>query len=999
MVTNFALSLSFDGIALLRRTGDVWAQIQEVPLDSGDLDAAILGLRNRAEGLDPSGAQVTLIIPNEQIRYLEIPDPGGNPAAQDLAVRAALDGATPYQVADLVYDFVNSKGSILIAAVAKETLAEAEGFAQQNGFEPVDHAAQAPSGQFDGAVFFGAASTWAGPVPARLAQAVVIVPADAAALEPLIVMSEAEPEPELKPEPEIEVEAAPDIVVPEPPAETDNGDTAPEPDSAPADAVVEQPAKDLNTGGPQAELDLPPPATAPLAETKPIVEPDEAQEAKPPVPASEEPAPAKDATAADASVAATSKKGDGADQGDKVNTADKDQAASDDAAPPVAFSTIRASREGQDVSASPKGSTKAPKTNAATQIKPRFTPVATPEARVKEAGVTVPSVDQGAAAQAKAKPKAEPAAPKVARPKAAGPVPSVKPATPPLPTTGADQAPAAPVAESALARLAALRARTEPVSGDGPPAGAPALKAEKGNRAAQVPVPPSVTPPAHPAEQVADARTPELPSKPPPADTAKPESKSPLSRLAALRSKPDADPTATNEAVAAAAAASLTAQSERDRMTVFGARNQPKIGGKPRFLGLLLTAGLLLFMAGVAAWASVFLDDGLAGLFRSEPKEVAIASAPQIVPQAVAENPVRPALATDEPAAEVQLAALDTGLTTAPDNDAIAEAPKPRSIPREPRMLSPEEAAATYAATGIWQRAPVAPLGIETDGVDDVYVASIDPKVQESDAVALPDPNRFEQDPSVEAPGLPPAAGQVFDMDARGLVRATPEGAMSPDGIRVYAGLPPAVPPERTAASPTEQAPAPEINDALRTFRPKLRPDNLIEERERATLSGRSRAELATLRPLMRPKTAQEVAVDKEPEAIATAQAVGKSLTPVGRPRNMVAIVKRAEPAAPAQAVRTAAIAPRTVTPAAPSSRGVAQSATVRNAINLNKISLIGVYGTPAQRRALVRLPNGKYKKVKVGDQLDGGRVAAIGDAELRYTKSGRNVSLKMPRS
>jgi len=103
MVTNFALSLSFDGIALLRRTGDVWAQIQEVPLDSGDLDAAILGLRNRAEGLDPSGAQVTLIIPNEQIRYLEIPDPGGNPAAQDLAVRAALDGATPYQVADLVF--------------------------------------------------------------------------------------------------------------------------------------------------------------------------------------------------------------------------------------------------------------------------------------------------------------------------------------------------------------------------------------------------------------------------------------------------------------------------------------------------------------------------------------------------------------------------------------------------------------------------------------------------------------------------------------------------------------------------------------------------------------------------------------------------------------------------------------------------------------------------------------------------------------------------------
>jgi hypothetical protein len=258
-------------------------------------------------------------------------------------------------------------------------------------------------------------------------------------------------------------------------------------------------------------------------------------------------------------------------------------------------------------------------------------------------------------------------------------------------------------------------------------------------------------------------------------------------------------------------------------------------------------------------------------------------------------------------------------------------------------MLSPEEAAATYAATGIWQRAPVAPLDIPTDGVDDVYVASIDPKVQEFDAIALPDPNRFEQDPGIEAPGLPPAAGQVFDMDARGLVRATPEGALSPDGIRIYAGLPPAVPPSRTAPPVIEQAPAPEINDALRTFRPKQRPDNLIEERERATLSGRSRAELASLRPLMRPKTAQEVAVAHEPAAVATARAVKTSLAPVGRPRNMVAIVKRTERSAPVEAVQTAAIAPRTVSPVAPSSRGVSKSATVRNAINLNKISLIGV--------------------------------------------------------
>ena len=67
------------------------------------------------------------------------------------------------------------------------------------------------------------------------------------------------------------------------------------------------------------------------------------------------------------------------------------------------------------------------------------------------------------------------------------------------------------------------------------------------------------------------------------------------------------------------------------------------------------------------------------------------------------------------------------------------------------------------------------------------------------------------------------------------------------------------------------------------------------------------------------------------------------------------------------------------------------------NAINLRQVNLIGVYGTPSNRRALVRLPSGRYKKVKVGDSVDGGRVVAIGDSELRYQKGGRNHTLSIP--
>ena len=125
------------------------------------------------------------------------------------------------------------------------------------------------------------------------------------------------------------------------------------------------------------------------------------------------------------------------------------------------------------------------------------------------------------------------------------------------------------------------------------------------------------------------------------------------------------------------------------------------------------------------------------------------------------------------------------------------------------------------------------------------------------------------------------------------------------------------------------------------------------------------------------------------------------SLRPDTRPRNFDRIVKRAERAAPQRETRVAsaaAVAPRTVSPKIPSKASVARQATVKNAINLRKVNLIGVYGKPSNRRALVRMGNGRYKKVVVGDRIDGGRVSAIGDGELRYTKGGRAVVLKIPK-
>lgn len=84
--------------------------------------------------------------------------------------------------------------------------------------------------------------------------------------------------------------------------------------------------------------------------------------------------------------------------------------------------------------------------------------------------------------------------------------------------------------------------------------------------------------------------------------------------------------------------------------------------------------------------------------------------------------------------------------------------------------------------------------------------------------------------------------------------------------------------------------------------------------------------------------------------------------------------------------------------PTAESAAAIAREATVANVLPLGKVALVGVYGAPDQRSALVRLPSGKYVKLKVGDSLDGGRVAAIGTGELHYQKGSRTLTLTMPR-
>ncbi|MGB0439149.1 MAG: hypothetical protein ACPGFC_03485, partial [Paracoccaceae bacterium] len=149
MKPDFALSLSFDGIALLARTPKGWRPLDDVSVHAPDLKAEMARLRDTAEAAGAHDGQVKLILPTEQIKIMTLADSGARGAAMQQHLNRAMDGATPYAVHELVMDWAIVGDAIQVAAVARETLLEAEVFTAAHDFTPVCFVAYAPD-DFDG---------------------------------------------------------------------------------------------------------------------------------------------------------------------------------------------------------------------------------------------------------------------------------------------------------------------------------------------------------------------------------------------------------------------------------------------------------------------------------------------------------------------------------------------------------------------------------------------------------------------------------------------------------------------------------------------------------------------------------------------------------------------------------------------------------------------------------------------------------------------------------
>ncbi|MFN4099035.1 MAG: hypothetical protein ACK4GT_04595, partial [Pararhodobacter sp.] len=154
MKPNFALKLSNDGIELLHRVTGGWSSVGTVSFETDDVATACEKLVSEAQRREP-GFRTKLVMPDDEVRYDAIVAPGPTDEARRYQIEAEIERLTPYRIDDLAYDWSIEGDHALVVICARETLIEAETFAEGYGFNPVSFVAQPTAGQFSGEPFFG----------------------------------------------------------------------------------------------------------------------------------------------------------------------------------------------------------------------------------------------------------------------------------------------------------------------------------------------------------------------------------------------------------------------------------------------------------------------------------------------------------------------------------------------------------------------------------------------------------------------------------------------------------------------------------------------------------------------------------------------------------------------------------------------------------------------------------------------------------------------------
>lgn len=1017
MKPAFALNLSPDGIGLLHRTSRGWLLVGQVALDDPGMTEALGYLRKTALGLAPQGFTTKLILPASQILYTQVEAPGPDAANRRRQIARALEGRTPYAAEDLVFDWSGTGGRVNVAVVARETLEEAEAFAQEHRFNPVSFVAMPEEGSFAGEPFFGQTAKARSYIPEgeRLVrdQDPVRIAGEADLARLAAVGEVAETAPAEASEAPGEAGMAPDESL----GVADSAEAAEGPATnlaaeavmpeAPADAVAPDPAVDE----PAAEAPLPeaPAVETPATET-PADEPSP-REARRRARAERREREAAARAEAEAAAALARQASFGFDAAPAAGDPSPEGTALPQAPAPEELAPLPAEAAAEADAAVPEPALQAeasPGPDEVVELGDEVGPA-------PGLGHEQPEDQRGdeTDAEASAGPSAADEAEEApflavededAEMAAAGPTLSDVPPDLPVPQPPELDADGVPTPFAAAATLSPVLPGPRRRLGAAEPGRAGPARPLTGDAASVI------------SPRLGIAAEPRAEPSAAPAARAKSRASGLGKAVIAAGKMAKAAKNARGagrrvEAAPGPVAPRSRTSSEAEALTVFGARRAAPTRGKPRYLGLILTATLVFLMLAVALWSSLLDGTGTAETdavsstapLRTTAVET-LAELPEFEDVPTVDALEAEAMTEAEIAADGGFEAMEG--TGEPElGEAAGDLPVdlpvdlPDELPPEPAEIAAQDApdapeaqaegvpdaaaAAAIAAAGAGlapgQASEIAAADVATaapevpaevaggplpDATEGLPPRPTDPAVTERSAETLPDTAAQGADapPAPPQPPLPYGTGFAFSED--GLIVATPDGALTPEGVTVVAGAPAQVPPSRpepepeteaaatepAAAAAGESGPAALVADpALEGIRPLPRPATLdvpAALEAPATAAPEAGAELppaapgdgaAVSAPLaadpalagFKPRTASSVAVAAASAArsaeearaaeqaalqaalaSATASAVASSRKPQGRPPNFSQGIEAALAMAATTAPVVAAAAP-----------------------------------------------------------------------------------------
>ncbi|WP_339109365.1 hypothetical protein [Thioclava sp. GXIMD4216] len=1025
MKPQFALNFSAENVSLLERHQYGWSEHGQVSIgDAETLESEMSKLRAKAVQLGGQGFTTKLAIPATQILYTAVHAPGPTIAERRRQIEAALIDMTPYPVSDLVFDWSGPGKTVHVAVIARDTLREAEDFAETHGMRPVSFVAIPKGEEFVGEPWFGM-TTFA---PDYLAQGehvqpdtdamVICTPEDGAAAFAAAAARAAQNDQLMAEQAAREAEEA---------AYTP-ADIPPSQDPAPQPTEPEQPEPELPTPD-LPEPDLPAPELPPAEDLPaPDYPPQELPQPAPPQPElpvppaePESPAPSEFTTPA----------------------APQWQDAPEDSPPPPSLAEELA-EYGQEPVDEPWQDRQWDDSDFGTE--------SGPYAEDEDGFAQTPSMSAPAAPQNQwhhngsdriSIPESD-----LDRLRAEFGVDR------PEELPGSEAPLSAHMSEGTAAgagptrKLSGAR-RDMPVSGQ---AAGPALYAERET--------------AEPRHSAADlvAQSEHRDSR------AAGRKDKPARKEGALR-KPVADPAFDTPAVSRRPLAEDSpplsgARDGRDRISITArvgttppsAEDETDaptrdlgdtIGGKPRYLGLILTGALILVLAIIAML--------MGGEDTTDPAQTDVSATEQqaLSPTALAQagseqtSTAENTPAQGVPAVQPQTAPTGTGQEAAAQAltghvDTLSTPPKRDPEPTAPAAPPPYNQLARVQADGT---VTPTPEGVLMPGKFMLVAGKPDRlprarpedvKFAYSEATGKPMPYQAPalkgKTPKARPAAVEKAAQAAQDKPAPA---AAPEATAAPVADTKTAPPTPTTPDAKPLAKPEqakEQTKAEASQDAKAAEEAPVEQARAVVNDPRLSSASPLRARPAAVADAAKAEADRRAAEEKAAQdaqaamASATDQAVTVSRRPMGRPQNFsnavqsalaAAMANRPAEAAPApkasaapkaapkpapvQTARSAPTAPEAddepeakAAPNMPTAASVAKAATDDNAIRLNQVNLIGVYGSQSNRRALLRMPNGRFVKVQIGDRFDDGQVTAINDKSLTYQKGSKAYRINL---